>query len=92
MNSVIRGAMVYLFLLVIFRLTGKRTMAEITSFELVLLLIISEATQQAMLDEDNSMTNAMLLITTLVGLNLLLSVLSNRWRSWSTGRREVSPR
>lgn len=37
MNSVLRAAAVYLFLLVIFRLLGKRTLAEVTSFDFVLL-------------------------------------------------------
>ena len=58
MESVIRPALVYLFLLVLLRLTGKRTLAQITSFDFVLLLIISEATQQALIGEDNSMINS----------------------------------
>ena len=49
MESVIRAAIVYVVLMVLFRIAGKRSLAEITSFDLVLLLIISEATQQAML-------------------------------------------
>jgi uncharacterized membrane protein YcaP (DUF421 family) len=74
MESVIRGAAIYAFLLVLFRIAGKRTLAEATTFDLVLLLIISEATQQAMIDDDNSFTNAVLLVTTLVGINIVLSL------------------
>jgi uncharacterized membrane protein YcaP (DUF421 family) len=73
MEAIIRAAVVYLFLLLIFRISGKRTLAETSSFDLVLLLIISETTQQAMVDSDHSMTNAALLILTLVGLDVLLS-------------------
>jgi uncharacterized membrane protein YcaP (DUF421 family) len=80
MESVIRAAVVYTVLLVLFRIAGKRSLAEITSFDLVLLLIISEATQQAMLDDDNSMTNALLIVSTLVGMNILISVLTTRWK------------
>ena len=78
MSSVIRAACVYAFLLLIFRIAGKRTLAQITTFDLVLTLIISEAIQQALLDTDNSMTNAFVLVTTLVGLDLGLSILKQR--------------
>jgi uncharacterized membrane protein YcaP (DUF421 family) len=78
MESIIRGSIVYLFLLVVFRIAGKRTLSEATSFDLVLLLLISETTQQAMVDNDHSMTNGALLILTLVGLDILLS-LCKRW-------------
>lgn len=80
MESVIRGAVIYLFCLLIFRIAGRRTLAEVTTFDFVLLLIISETTQQAMLDHDHSLTNGMLLITTLVGLDIGLSLLKRRWR------------
>jgi hypothetical protein len=73
MEPIIRAATVYLFLLLVFRISGKRTLAETSSFDLVLLLIISETTQQAMVDNDHSMTNAASLILTLVGLDVLLS-------------------
>jgi uncharacterized membrane protein YcaP (DUF421 family) len=78
MYSVLRGAAVYLLLLLIFRVAGKRTLSEITTFDFVLLLIISEAVQQALIGIDNSMTNAMLVVLTLVGLDIGLSVLKQR--------------
>jgi uncharacterized membrane protein YcaP (DUF421 family) len=81
MDTIIRAAIVYVVLMLLFRIAGKRTLNEITTFDFVLLLIISEATQQAMIDNDNSMTNAMLLVTTLVGLNILISVLKQRFKS-----------
>ena len=80
MDSVIRGVAVYVFLLVIFRFAGKRTLSETTTFDLVLLLIISEATQQAMIDNDNSITNAVLLIVTLIGLDILVSAVAHRFK------------
>jgi uncharacterized membrane protein YcaP (DUF421 family) len=85
METVIRGLVVYLFLLVVFRISGKRTLSEATTFDLVLLLIISETTQQAMVDNDHSMTTAALLILTLVGSSIALSLLkrmspaADRW-------------
>lgn len=73
MESVLRGVAVYLFLLVIFRISGKRTLSQATSFDLVLLLIISETIQQALVDNDHSVTNGFLLIITLVGMAILLA-------------------
>jgi uncharacterized membrane protein YcaP (DUF421 family) len=79
MDVIIRAAAVYLFLLLIFRLTGKRSFGEMTTFDFLLLLIISEATQQALMGEDFSLTAAMLVILTLVGLDVGLSFV----KSWS---------
>src|SRR3569623_2211336 len=78
MESVIRGAIGYAFLFLIFRIAGKRTLAQTSPFELILLLIISETTQQAMVDSDHSITNAFLLIMTLVGLSVVLTVIKHR--------------
>lgn len=85
MESVIRGLVVFFFLLLVFRISGKRTLAEASTFDLVLLLIISETTQQAMVDGDHSMTNAAILILTLTGASVALSLikqwspLADRW-------------
>jgi uncharacterized membrane protein YcaP (DUF421 family) len=79
MDSVIRGLAIYVFLLLVFRVAGRRTLSEATTFDLVMLLIISETTQQAMVNTDHSMTNAFLLILTLVGTSLLLTALKIRF-------------
>jgi uncharacterized membrane protein YcaP (DUF421 family) len=81
MESVLRATAVYVFLLVLFRLSGKRTLAQVTTFDFVLLLIISEATQQALVDGDNSMTNAFLVVATLVALNILFSEIKQRFKA-----------
>ncbi|MGZ8899032.1 MAG: DUF421 domain-containing protein [Limisphaerales bacterium] len=73
MESVFRGVAVYFFLLVIFRISGKRTLSQATSFDLVLLLIISETIQQALVDSDHSVTNGFLLIITLVGMTVMFA-------------------
>lgn len=75
MESVIRGLVVYSFLLIVFRISGKQSLSQMTSFDLVLLLIISETTQEAMVDSDHSVTNGFLLIVTLVGTTVLLATL-----------------
>jgi uncharacterized membrane protein YcaP (DUF421 family) len=78
MDSVLRAVAIYVILLVIFRISGKRSLAQITTFDFVLLLIIGEATQQALLGEDFSMTNAFVVIVTLVGVDIGLSLLKGR--------------
>ena len=73
MESVLRGVAVYIIILLIVRLSGKRTMAEVTVFDLVLILIIAETTQQALLGDDFSIVNAALLIITLVTMDIGMS-------------------
>jgi uncharacterized membrane protein YcaP (DUF421 family) len=79
MESVLRASAIFLFLWLVFRLTGKRSLAQITTFDFILLLIIGEATQQALLGDDFSVLNAWIVIATLMGLDLLLSQLKHRF-------------
>ncbi len=79
MESVIRGAVIYLLLLVILRLSGRRTMSEMTAFDFVLLLIVAETTQQALLGDDFSLTNSAVLIVTLFTMDIGMSFL----KEWS---------
>ncbi|HEY0939586.1 MAG TPA: YetF domain-containing protein [Steroidobacter sp.] len=81
MDSVLRATAVYLILLVIMRVAGKRTLAQVTVFDFILLLIIGEATQQALLAEDFSIINAAIVIGTLVLLDIGLSLLKLRSRT-----------
>ncbi len=74
MDSVLRATVTYLFVWLIFRIAGKRTLAQITTFDAVLLLIISETTQAALIDNDQSLTNTMLLILTILGLDVFFSI------------------
>lgn len=79
MSTILRAGAIYVALLLIFRLLGKRTLAQITPFDFILLLIISETTQQAMIGDDFSITAAILAILTLVLLDLGLSLWKDRW-------------
>lgn len=78
MESVLRGAAVYLFLMVVLRASGKRALSQVTTFDFVLLLIISETTQQALLGEDFSLTNAFIVILTLAVIDQGFSLLGRR--------------
>jgi uncharacterized membrane protein YcaP (DUF421 family) len=78
MDSVLRAAAIYLVVLVIFRIAGRRMLSQITTFDFVLLLIIGEATQQALLGDDFSVTNAVLVIGSLVTFDILMSLCKRR--------------
>jgi uncharacterized membrane protein YcaP (DUF421 family) len=78
MDAVVRALVMYAFLLLVFRLAGKRTMAEMSTFDFMLLLIVSETTQQAMVGQDHSLTYAFLLIITLVSIDIILSIIKQR--------------
>jgi len=78
MESVLRGIAIYFVLLLVTRLSGRRTLAQVTPFDFVLLLIVAETTQQALLGDDFSITNAMISIVTLFVADILLSHLKQR--------------
>lgn len=75
-------ATIYVLLLVIFRIAGRRTLAETSSFDLVLLLIIGETTQQAMVGDDDSVMGALVAIVSLVSLDMTISYLKKSFPSF----------
>jgi uncharacterized membrane protein YcaP (DUF421 family) len=78
MNVVIRVLSVYIFLLVVLRFAGKRSLAHMTMFDFVLLLILSETTQQALIGNDYSLSKAFLAILLLVSAEIGLSILKHK--------------
>lgn len=78
MDAVLRAGAIYLVLLILFKLSGRRSLAQLTTFDFVLLLIIGEATQQALLGEDFSVTNMVLVVATLIVLDVGASLLKRR--------------
>lgn len=88
MDAILRAAAMYLFLLVVFRLSGKRVLADATTFDFVLLLIVSEATQQALTGNDNSFIGAALIIVTFLAIEITLSLITMRVKAidkWVNG-------
>jgi uncharacterized membrane protein YcaP (DUF421 family) len=78
MDPVVRSIAIYVALLVFLRLAGRRTLMQMTSFDFVLLLIIGEATQNALLQNDSSVTNSLLVILTLISLDIAFSYVKQR--------------
>jgi uncharacterized membrane protein YcaP (DUF421 family) len=79
-----RAIVVYIFLLIILRVTGKRQVGQLAPFDLVLLLVLSNALQNAMNGGDNTVTGGLISAVTLVALNWLLGYAT--YRSKKIGR------
>lgn len=77
MDGILQALVLYVALVVLFRVAGKRTLRDTNVFDLVLLLMISEATQEVLIGSDRSLTQALVVITTLVTLDVLCSYLKH---------------
>jgi uncharacterized membrane protein YcaP (DUF421 family) len=75
---VARVTLVYAFLLVILRITGKRQVGQLAPFDLVLLLVLSNSVQNAMMGADSSVSGGFLAAATLILLNSLVSMATYR--------------
>ena len=80
MNPVFRALIIYVFLFIVVRLSGKKSLAESSTFDFILLLIISEVTQQALVGEDFSLTASFIAILTLVGIDMLFIIIKSKWK------------
>jgi uncharacterized membrane protein YcaP (DUF421 family) len=80
----LRAAVVYVFLLLLLRLSGKRQVGQLAPFDLVLLLVLSNAVQNSMNGGDNSITGGLVLASSLVGLNWLVGWATYRNKSLET--------
>jgi len=79
MDTVVRSFAIYVVLWALLRLSGRRTLGELTAFDFILLLIIGGATQRALLGQDYSVTNALLVVITLVFTDVVLSLLQREF-------------
>ncbi|WP_149193150.1 DUF421 domain-containing protein [Luteimonas suaedae] len=78
MEIVLRAAAIYLFLMIVFRISGRRALAEMTGFDMVLLLIIGESVSQGLIGDDFSVTTALILVATLVLIEQGMAVLKEK--------------
>lgn len=76
----LRGLIVYAFLLCLIRITGRRQTGMMTPFDFILLLILSNTVQNAMNGGDNSLGGGLFLAGTLVTLNWVMLLLSRHFR------------
>ena len=89
---ILRGIIIYIFLIILLRVTGKRQIGQMSPFDLVLLLVLSNAVQNSMNGGDNSVIGGMISAATLVAINWLVGLLtykSKRVERMVEGRPEV---
>lgn len=77
-EKLVRSVVVYLFLLVAFRLCGKRQLGQLSAFDLVVLLIISNVVQNAVIGNDNSLGGGLIGATAILLLNLVVAYVTFR--------------
>ena len=75
---ILRGVVVYVFLIVLLRLTGKRQVGQLAPFDLVLLLVLSNSVQNSMNGGDNSLVGGLVSATTLVAINWLVGIVTHK--------------
>ena len=73
---IVRGIVVYMFLIIVLRLTGKRQIGQLSPFDLVLLLILSNAVQNSMNAGDNSLVGGLITATTLIAANYIVGLIT----------------
>src|SRR3954469_22930222 len=85
MEPVLRAIGCYLLLLFVVRLSGKRGLEQVTIFDLILLLLISQTVGQALIGNDSSLTTAAVITVTLVVVNRINDPAAPRWADMSHG-------
>jgi len=83
-DKLVRTIGVYLVVVLLLRVAGKRTLAQLTTFDLVVLLLLSNVVQNAIIGPDNSFLGGVLAAAVLLVANVVLVRLSTRW-PWLQG-------
>src|SRR5204863_6286925 len=89
---ILRSSLVYLFLVIVLRITGKRQIGQLAPFDLILLLVLSNAVQNSMNGGDNSVTGGLISALTLIVANYAVAYLtfkSKRLEAVIEGRPQV---
>ncbi len=77
---VLRATVVYLVLLVLVRVTGKRSVGQFTPFDLIVVMLLSEAVSGSLNGQDESLPGGLIAAATLMALNVVIAVVSSRSR------------
>ena len=79
MDIVFRGIFVFVFLYVLMRMIGRRELSSLEPFDLILLIVLGDAVQQGLTQDDYSLTGAFLAIGTIAVLQLVVSYANFRF-------------
>lgn len=74
----VRAALVYFGLLVLIRLSGKRTIGEFSPFDVIVMLLLAEAAEGALMGGEESVPGALIVVATLIALNYAVAFVSTR--------------
>ena len=77
---ILRTGVIYLFLVLVLRVTGKREVGQMSVLELVVILIISDAVQNSMVGENTTLWGGMIAVVTLLALDFGLKWAVDRWQ------------
>jgi uncharacterized membrane protein YcaP (DUF421 family) len=80
METILRAVAAYVFLLFTLRIIGRRSVAHMTPFELIVLFLVGGMTVQAIVTDDRSLTNAFLAVMAVALMNVLVAALKQRSR------------
>jgi len=81
---IVRGAAVYLILLLMVRLSGRRTVGQLTPFDLLVVMLLSEAVSNSLSGGDDSLSGGLIIAATLIALNTGVAMLSTYSKRAST--------
>src|SRR5437763_14080155 len=82
MDLVVRAIAVFFFVLILTRVIGRRELSQLAPFDLILLIILGDALQQGLTQDDYSLTGALLVVGTLAVLQVFTSWSSFRFPFW----------
>src|ERR1700759_4068586 len=82
LEKIIRPILVYVFLIVGLRLAGKRELAQLNAFDLIVLLTLSNTVQNAIIGNDNTVSGGVIGATTLLAVNYLVVRIAHRYRNF----------
>src|SRR5438552_16052741 len=78
MDIAIRAALLYFFIVLVTRVIGRRELSSLSAFDLILLIVLGDAVQQGLTQDDYSVTGAMVAVSTIAALQVLSSYVSFR--------------
>ena len=76
MQIIVRASVMFVFLFIVMRTIGRKELAELSAFELILIIVMGDLIQQGVTEQDNSLTGAITAIATFVLWMLALSYVS----------------
>lgn len=79
-HFVLRAVAIYVLVMLLVRVSGKRAVGQFTPFDLVLLILLGNAVQNGINGGDNSLTGAAIMATTLIALNYSVAFVTSRNR------------